>query len=158
MAGDFSRNTFDPVRHFSGVLMQQGRVLVDAEWNEQLAIQQHRAHTETRDVIGNCGTPKKEDGFKISQTPHGNDLLISAGRYYVQGLLCEQEGTPLTVTIPASPNNQVLVPYFSLDEVTFDLGQWVRLTSENNSAPLVTQITAVDAANLTLTLDTDIIA
>jgi|GEM_PF-906097 len=158
MAGDFSRNTFDPVRHFSGVLMQQGRVLVDAEWNEQLAIQQHRAHTETRDVIGNCGTPKKEDGFKISQTPHGNDLLISAGRYYVQGLLCEQEGTPLTVTIPASPNNQVLVPYFSLDEVTFDLGQWVHLTSENNSAPLVTQITAVDAAKLTLTLDTDISA
>ena len=158
MAGDFSRNTFDPIRHFGGVLMQQGRVLVDAEWNEQLAIQQHRTHTETRDVIGNCGTPKKQDGFKITQTPHGNDLLIGAGRYYVEGLLCELEGSPLTVTIPKSPNNQVLVPYFNLDELILGRGQWVRISSEKNNTPLITQITAVETAKLTLTLDADVSA
>ena len=36
MKGDFSRLTFDPTKHFSGVRMQQGRVQLDADWNEQL--------------------------------------------------------------------------------------------------------------------------
>ena len=35
MPGDFSRDTFDSRNHFSGVLMQQGRVQLDADWNEQ---------------------------------------------------------------------------------------------------------------------------
>ena len=43
MPGDYSRNTFDPRRHYSGVLMQQGRVQLDADWNEQQAIAAHRA-------------------------------------------------------------------------------------------------------------------
>ena len=30
MKGDFSRDTFDPLKHFSRVLMQQGRVQLDA--------------------------------------------------------------------------------------------------------------------------------
>jgi len=38
MKGDFSRNTFRPGSHYSGVLMQQGRVLLDSDWNEQVAI------------------------------------------------------------------------------------------------------------------------
>ena len=41
MKGDFSRNTFDPGNHYSAVLMQQGRVQVDADWNEQAAIGLH---------------------------------------------------------------------------------------------------------------------
>ncbi len=37
MKGDFSRQTFDPTRHYSGVLAQQGRVQTDADWNEKVA-------------------------------------------------------------------------------------------------------------------------
>jgi hypothetical protein len=33
MSGDYSRVRFDPKKHFSGVLMQQGRVQLDADWN-----------------------------------------------------------------------------------------------------------------------------
>ena len=36
--GDFTRTTFDPTHHYSGVRMQQGRVQLDADWNEQLDI------------------------------------------------------------------------------------------------------------------------
>ena len=36
--GDFSRDTFDPSKHFLRVLMQQGRVSLDADWNEQTDI------------------------------------------------------------------------------------------------------------------------
>ncbi len=36
MRGDFSRVTFRPENHFSGVLLQQGRVQLDAEFNEHV--------------------------------------------------------------------------------------------------------------------------
>src|SRR5882757_6629799 len=91
MAGDYSRKTFLPDRHYSGVLMQQGRVQLDADWNEQWEIARHRTIIETIDVIGQSGVPKKGGGFKISLFSGGTDLQISAGRIYVDGLLFEQE-------------------------------------------------------------------
>src|SRR5215208_6772128 len=100
--GDFSRDTNDPRKHYSGVLMQQGRVQVDADWNEQLAIRQHRTHAEAVDVIGVCGAPLHQSGFQISVTPDGTDLMFSPGRMYVDGLLCELESTP--VLVEAAPN------------------------------------------------------
>jgi hypothetical protein len=45
MKGDFSRDSFDPVKHFSRVLQQQGRVQLDADWNEQAAILLHYLRT-----------------------------------------------------------------------------------------------------------------
>jgi hypothetical protein len=88
MKGDFTRFTFRPDQHYSSVRMQQGRVQVDSDWNEQLDINAHRTETETVDVIGDCGGPLAGAGFALSSglTPH-----ISAGRYYVAGLLCENE-------------------------------------------------------------------
>ena len=41
MKGDFARVTFDPSRHYSQVFQQQGRVLLEADWNEQAHIQLH---------------------------------------------------------------------------------------------------------------------
>ena len=38
MKGDFTRFSFDPAKHYSGVRMQQGRVQLDADWNEQQSI------------------------------------------------------------------------------------------------------------------------
>ena len=158
MAGDFSRNTFDPSRHFSGVLMQQGRVLVDAEWNEQIDIQQHRDQTETRDVIGHCGTPKTEDGFRITQTPSGDDLLIAPGRYYVDGLLCELGGTTVSATFPLTGNHSVIVPYLYLDGYDLTIGQWVQISAAKNPVLLFTKITGIDTTTLTLSVDADISA
>jgi photosystem II stability/assembly factor-like uncharacterized protein len=65
MKGDFSRYTFDAAKHYNAVLMQQGRVQLDADWNEQQAIHQHRIETETKDVIGLCGVPETVGGFEI---------------------------------------------------------------------------------------------
>ena len=67
MRGDFSRSLFDKTKLIGPVLMQQGRVLLDADWNEQLAVEQHRTTKETVDVIGHCGVPKKTDSFFIKQ-------------------------------------------------------------------------------------------
>lgn len=88
MKGDFSRQTFDPKKHFTGVLMQQGRVQLDADWNEQIGIATHRTETETIDVIGACGAPIHDAGFALIG---GAIPRITQGRYYVDGLLCENE-------------------------------------------------------------------
>jgi hypothetical protein len=110
MKGDFSRQTFDPSRHFSGVRMQQGRVQLDADWNEQADIVRHRAEAEALDTVGGCGGPLHHAAFGIVRladlpaeeqawvaahypgwTAGGGDFLLSAGRYYLHGVLVENE-------------------------------------------------------------------
>lgn len=93
MKADLSRNTFRPERHFRDVLKQQGRVDVDADWNEQQAINVHRVELESVDVIGRTGAPLHAPGFAI--TADGPTLRIGSGRYYVDGLLCENEADGL---------------------------------------------------------------
>lgn len=101
MHGDFSRDSFDPAKHFSRVLQQQGRVLLDADSNEQVAIFWHYLHTLAADLIGPHGGPQAdaERGFDIGVSVGPNnrldDLTISPGRYYVDGLLAEN-GQPAT--------------------------------------------------------------
>ncbi|MBP6237647.1 MAG: hypothetical protein KA536_15965 [Saprospiraceae bacterium] len=87
MGSDFSRRIFNKEKNYSGTLLQQGRVLLDSDWNEQFDIYQHRLHVETIDVIGKTGVPHKGESFKIELD--GADIKIKAGRIYVDGLLCE---------------------------------------------------------------------
>ncbi|MDR4484422.1 MAG: DUF6519 domain-containing protein [Nitrospirales bacterium] len=91
MKGDFSRNTFDPGKHFSRVLLQQGRVQLDADSNEQTAILLHYLRTLAADLIGPSAGPAGSDGFKIKSSIENNDFHIGPGRYYVDGILCENE-------------------------------------------------------------------
>jgi len=104
MPGDYSRRLFRKNKHYSGVLMQQGRVQLDADWNEQLDLQLYRTDTEAIDVIGSCGVPRKNGGFLIGSGSGGQDLTISAGRIYVDGLLCELEQASTYTTQPYLPN------------------------------------------------------
>ena len=67
MGSDISRSTFDPGKHYSGVRQQQGRVSVDADWNEQVDIASYRVSTEAVDVIGCSGAPRDNAGFQIQQ-------------------------------------------------------------------------------------------
>lgn len=104
MKGDFSRVTFDPRKHYSRVLMQQGRVQLDADWNEQQSIHQHRFETQTQDVIGPCGGPAGDAGFEIKVGQDGKTLSIGKGRYYVDGILCENESDLAYDKQPDLPN------------------------------------------------------
>jgi hypothetical protein len=90
MKSDKSRETFHPEKHYSSVRLQQGRVLTDADWNEQSDIIEHRDEVTNIDVIGQSGFPETNGGFSL--TPSGTtDLFISPGRGYVDGLLVESE-------------------------------------------------------------------
>ena len=104
---------FRAEKHYSGVLSQQGRVMLDADWNEQLDIEQYRLHTETRDVIGEAGVPKNVNNgnsFKIDVSKNSEEILISKGRIYVGGLLCESEADVNFLKQPYYPNPE---QYFS---------------------------------------------
>jgi hypothetical protein len=99
MGGDNTRFTFNQKKHYNSVRMQQGRVQLDADWNEQMDIQTHIDRTTTGDTVGLCGAPMHDAGFGLrcknsditaAGCPSG-DLIITKGRYYVDGLLCENE-------------------------------------------------------------------
>jgi hypothetical protein len=95
VSGDYSRDSFDPRRHFSAVRMQQGRVALDADWNEQAEIIDRRGRAQTVDVVGRRGVPRETpDGFRISivYSLGQRGLRIGLGRYYVDGLLAENHG------------------------------------------------------------------
>jgi hypothetical protein len=91
MKGDFTRMTFDPRKHYSSVRMQQGRVQIDSDWNEQEDIRSHRERTLARDAFGSCGGPVDNAGFGITYDGKIGDFIIGKGRYYVDGILCENE-------------------------------------------------------------------
>lgn len=113
MKGDFTRDGYAAINHFSRVLMQQGRVQLDADWNEQTSILLHYLHTLAQDLLGPHAGPAQAFGFGIGSKFSGlvledieadparrawlkqqldaGDLLIGAGRYYVEGKLAENE-------------------------------------------------------------------
>jgi hypothetical protein len=103
MKGDFSRDSFDARKHYSSVLMQQGRVQLDADWNEQQSINRYRFDIEAKDVIGDSGAPLHNAGFQLT-TPDGKAITIGAGRYYAGGILCENEAATDYTQQPDLPN------------------------------------------------------
>lgn len=92
MSSDYSRLIFDRKKHYSAVRMQQGRVLLDSDWNSQHDIHQDRLHKQTVDVIGKTGVPIHSNGFQLTANTDGT-FALSQGRMYVNGLLCELDET-----------------------------------------------------------------
>ena len=89
MQGDITRSTFKRTKHYDSVRMQQGRVQMDADWNEQMDIQAYQAHTTDADIIGAQGSPRYDSGFAVEL--RAGDLWLTKGRMYVAGILCENE-------------------------------------------------------------------
>ena len=98
MSFDASRFPFDPRKDFAGVVMQQGRVQLESDWNEWLAILNRRIQAGTMDTVGRAVYPLTTPfGFKIGASTDANGvhhMTIGAGRMYVDGLLAENHGPP----------------------------------------------------------------
>ena len=91
MSFDCSRFTFNAWHDFLGVVMQQGRVQLDADWNEFAAQLMRRIQAGTLDTFGEPVVPRvTPKGFCIEAT--GGALTIGVGRIYVDGLLAENHG------------------------------------------------------------------
>ena len=95
MSFDTSRFTFDPGKDYCGVVMEQGRVQLDSDWNEWLAESARRIQAGTLDVVGRTGVPATTPfAFQITAFTDatGSHITIGAGRIYVDGLLAENHG------------------------------------------------------------------
>ena len=174
MAGDYTKRRFNPLNDASGVFYQQGRVMLDQDWNELVDIMDRRWRAETVDIIGRAVVPTfTQDGFKIRNVTGKNDLTIGAGRIYVDGLLAENHGTqpqfdtvleemPGTQPLPFEqqpymPNawpfavpNPFVIPTDGQPFLVF-LDVWKREVTYLEAPDLVDQAVAVDTATRTQT-------
>lgn len=108
MKGDYTRDSFDANRQYTSVRMQQGRVLLDSDWNEQADIQRSAVQSLASDAMGASGISDSADGFSIKLDPNGADFVIGNGRAYVSGLVCNCM-SPDGVT-PVRYSNQPFLP------------------------------------------------
>jgi hypothetical protein len=124
MRGDFSRLVFGGDGS-SLVLLQQGRVLLDSDWNEAVAGLLTAQRRLAGDLIGPHGGPADDIGFGVAAVAVGGDadLSIGPGCYYVDGwrveLVVDEAGAgdtlwstqpfPPWVAKPALPDAPYLV-------------------------------------------------
>lgn len=91
MSGDYSRDGFDALRDYAGLFLQQGRAVLDSDWNELVRIFERRIRTGTVDTIGRAVVPRETPrGFEIR--PAGDGLEIGEGHFYLDGVLYQNHG------------------------------------------------------------------
>lgn len=77
--GNFSRDTFDKLKHYVGVRLQQGVPIIDADWNEKEDIRKFELRNFLKCYIGD-GVPKGNVGFLIMPlSGTTNDFIIGGG-------------------------------------------------------------------------------
>ncbi len=99
--------------HFSRLLWQQGRVILDADLNEQIDILLHSLRSLAGDLIGPQGGPIYQDENHIDYTGLGlytvtggaekGKLHIRPGHYYIDGILVSNEQDVAYVDQPYLP-------------------------------------------------------
>jgi hypothetical protein len=154
---DLSRKTFDPLNRFSRVMMQQGRVQLDADWNEQSAILLHLIRRLAADILGPVASAGI--GFDVAvlaaaATPT-NDVAIAWGDIYVDGILCELSATPVAIL---NWNKTIItVANWTVDRMSYAVGQYLVLSddAQPNTQPVISMIVGVNSAAMTLTMDQD---
>lgn len=83
MATDIARISFDSGRKYTDTVPQQGRVSLEAEENEQHAIDHVERLKELLDIVGPAGTP--HNGYAVTYNGAGSPQ-IGPGIMYVGGL------------------------------------------------------------------------
>jgi hypothetical protein len=86
MASDRARVSYDPTRHYQSVVMQQGRVTLEADVNEAEVLDSELLREETLDIVGPAGTP--DNGYEVNGNTATNqpfDFHVGPGTMYVGG-------------------------------------------------------------------------
>ena len=147
MKADLTRDTFHPLKHYARVLTQQGRVQLDADMNEQAAILLRYLHILAADLIGPAGGAQNNLGFAISPLtvtpiPNPPDFQIGFGNYYVNGLLCQADFTPIAI-FPTTTANvfQVMNWRSDFELATVPYYEVFDDTPSSTNGPVAVQIT-----------------
>src|SRR5262245_51296522 len=98
---DISRFPFQPRKRYSSVRMQQGRMILDSDWNESERIDDEEARRMLIDMI--CSNGTSNQGFRVGNVqgsevgiPGGNPVAsynfdFENGSFYIGGLRFESE-------------------------------------------------------------------
>ncbi len=103
MKGDFSHWDLDPRNNVTGILQQQGKVLLDRDWNDQARLNKHWQDQAGRDVVGPdvAAVPSGDpDGFAVTQSAVATgadgvdrvELHVTPGRIWADGIVCYLPG------------------------------------------------------------------
>ena len=91
MGSDRARISYNPGQLYRSVVMQQGRVTLEADWNEAQTIANEQTRREALDFVGPTGTWRSDNGYAISlipttgSNPPSYDFTIGSGSMYVGG-------------------------------------------------------------------------
>lgn len=87
---DISSDSFERVRDFTRVLLQQGRPLLDRDWNEQTSIVLSQLRAVGRAIYGAHGGPAGETcGFVPYENKADGRLWLRKGQYVIDGMFFE---------------------------------------------------------------------
>jgi len=86
MGSDRARNSYDARQLYRSVVMQQGRVQLEADWNEATFINSEEIRNEALDIVGPAGTP--DDGYAVGfpSTLPPFDFDVAPGIMYIGGV------------------------------------------------------------------------
>ncbi len=114
MTGDYTKVPLRASERWTGARMQQGRVLLDHEWNLNLDAASGSLQAATAAVIGAAGVPRRSSAFRVELS--GSDLLVRAGQMWIDGLMAlapadfTYSSQPGIAPLPsAAPRGKVLV-------------------------------------------------
>jgi hypothetical protein len=132
MKGDFTRLAADFTKHFRQVLFQQGRVPLDADWNEQSSILLHYLQALAKDLIGDHGGPKDNCGFEtkpIEIEGINDDFEVGFGHYYVDGILGELDAQEIPIKLEQEngAKNKIRVVSLTVNNNPLKKGHYLKL-------------------------------
>jgi hypothetical protein len=84
MGSDRAKISYDPTQQYRAVVAQQGRVTLEADWNEAHQIANEELREETLDFVGASGTP--DNGYEVMIGDPPSDFATREGTMYVGGL------------------------------------------------------------------------
>jgi photosystem II stability/assembly factor-like uncharacterized protein len=158
MHGDFSLDLTLRAQRYSSVRFQQGRVLTDSDWNEQIEIVNLRTQRQAEDVIGQCGAPMDASGFRVRATTTA--LAIAAASSDEACVVGEDgaiflltSGSPdavaLRATLPSEVNSvhlrAVHFPAANQGYIVGDRGTLLSITL-GSPGPLIARLALADVA------------
>jgi hypothetical protein len=84
--GNFSRSTFDPLKDYVAVRLQQGVPVLDADWNELNDVTRQELY-DTFSLTFTDGVPPHGFDLEVGSRQEDNDFSILAGAALIQGRL-----------------------------------------------------------------------
>ena len=133
MKTQISRDSFQPEQRYSGIYLQQGRMILDADWNELTDIDKTRLADALRDVLAS-GAPRVGGLHVYADPPGSANIRIQPGALYVEGVPARLDADA-PVAVDVQPDYPVALGYTTGQKLYADV--WERTVTGLERAELL---------------------